>query len=44
MGVVPSVVAIKPNHAIYLNKSSIKMKIEFQNSLSKVLKKSNCVT
>jgi rsbT co-antagonist protein RsbR len=44
MGVVPSVVAIKPNHAIYLNKSSIKMKIEFQNSLSKVLKKSNCAT
>lgn len=44
MGFVSSVVAIKPNHAFYLNKSSIKMKIEFQNSLSKVLKKSNCVT
>ncbi|KAB2492642.1 STAS domain-containing protein [Priestia endophytica] len=44
MGVIPSVVAIKPKHAMYLNKTSIKMNIEFQNSLSKVLKKSNCVT
>lgn len=44
MGVVPSVVAIKPKHAMYLNKTSIKMNIEFQNSLSKVLKRSNCAT
>ncbi|WP_071458882.1 hypothetical protein [Bacillus massilinigeriensis] len=38
MGVEPSIVGIKPNHAFCLNKSPIRLNISYKSSLEKVLK------
>ncbi|MEH7885064.1 hypothetical protein V7654_12180 [Bacillus sp. JJ1609] len=40
MGLHPSIIGIKPNHALYLNRTNSKLDVPFLNSLSKALKKS----
>lgn len=40
MGLSPSIIGIKPNHAFYLNSSNSKIEVPFLNSLSKAFKKS----
>ncbi|WP_053362941.1 STAS domain-containing protein [Bacillus sp. FJAT-27251] len=38
MGISPSIIGIKPNHAFYLNRSPAKLDVPFLNSLSKAFK------
>jgi rsbT co-antagonist protein RsbR len=38
MGISPSIIGIKPNHAFYLNRSPSKLDVPFLNSLSKAFK------
>jgi rsbT co-antagonist protein RsbR len=40
MGLHPSIIGIKPNHALYLNRTNSKLDVPFLNSLSKAFKKS----
>lgn len=40
MGLQPSIIGIKPNHAFYLNRTHSKLDVPFLNSLSKAFKKS----
>lgn len=39
MGLFPSIIGIKPDHAFYLNRSSSNLDVPFSNSLSKVFKR-----
>lgn len=38
MGLLPSIIGIKPNHAFYLNRTASKLDVPFLNSLSKAFK------
>lgn len=38
MGLLPSIIGIKPNHAFYLNRTNSKLDVPFLNSLSKAFK------
>lgn len=38
MGLLPSIIGIKPNHAFYLNRTTSKLDVPFLNSLSKAFK------
>ncbi|WP_423406721.1 STAS domain-containing protein [Heyndrickxia sp. MSNUG] len=40
MGLHPSIIGIKPNHALYLNRTNSKLDVPFLNSLSKAFKRS----
>jgi rsbT co-antagonist protein RsbR len=40
MGLSPSIIGIKPNHAFYLNRTNSKLDVPFLNNLSKAFKKS----